>query len=939
LSDSLNYLHDRHDGRSYFAALKQIFGAVKPAGGKFIKNLDSSIAKTDCDIYARWNQHFYNLFNNPVVINMEELSKILPVQSEVQSDLDRNFNVYDIYKAVVRMNQDKACGNNGMPIEFMQFLESEFLIPKFLEVINMCLALGEVPSEFKDVIVAVLFKKGDKMMCDNYRGLSLINHDGKLFERLIMDRIVEFTEQFLPESQNGFRANRSTVDSSFTSRLLSSMAKEKCVNIFKCFVDLTKAYDKVDRNVLWLVLERRGFPPKLIALIKALHVGAMAQVRIDSYVGEAFELLCGLKQGACFSPLLFNIFFGAIIDAFHDQLQSEGVALNYRLGGDIFNLTQLKATTKCNQITITELLFADDAELVATSEVDLQRMVMIFSNICSIFGQEVSIKKTEVLVVQSKNNGKIIPKIEINGRTLAVVDDFKYVGSKENDHANMDVEIGNRIQSMKVAYAKLRVRIFENRHITLIAKWKLYCSMVRVSGTYACAAWNTTQKHLDKLESTQYRIILSFLGYTWINHRSYLDLIIELAFKSIEFKPIEAIIRKTRLIYAGHVERMDNSRHEKKVMHAELANGVRRSGGVQTAWRHSLKSDLEAFGIDTKTWQILCQCRSNWRRLVDKGENRFIKNWYKAKEQESIKRHECDSIVSCILNDVVSNIVNEIAVDIVGEIRNGIIVVDAVQPEIFLVVPTVSPIVLVDNFDLIDNAVNDKGRILTGRGLGGYGSTVCIGRGRNERKRNQKKFDKCIPSRASRIFHELKGSVAHKQNDTNVYCVCQEQPLEDGIELYIVCSSCDQSYHAKCINYNVVNNHAVMKSDYYCGYCTKSKSWPHATDRPPLIHQVIPAAVVIDPQRTIQCANCECSRCASFERVDDQLWCDSCCRARIEGPLTINRGKLSHGEVWCGYTFQDGDGGHKPNRARDRVQGAIPLQVTEEYARRFRLIN
>ena len=125
--------------------------------------------------------------------------------------------------------------------------------------------------------------------------------------------------------------------------------------------------------------------------------------------------------------------------------------------------------------------------------------------------------------------------------------------------------------------------------------------------------------------------------------------------------------------------------------------------------------------------------------MVDKGENRFIKNWLKLKEQESIKRHEYDSIISCILNDVVGDIVNEIAVDIVGDISNGIIVVDAVQPETLLtVVPTVSPTILVDNFDSIDNAVNDKGRILTGRGFGGYGASVCLGRGRNERKKKSK---------------------------------------------------------------------------------------------------------------------------------------------------------------------------------------------------------
>ena len=118
--------------------------------------------------------------------------------------------------------------------------------------------------------IAVLFKKGSAMDCNNYRGLSLISHIGKVLERLIQNRLVKYVEEvihFIPENQNGFRSARSTIDSIFCSRIISSYCREKHNICIKCFVDLTKAYDKVDRDVLWLILKRIGVPDKLIEII------------------------------------------------------------------------------------------------------------------------------------------------------------------------------------------------------------------------------------------------------------------------------------------------------------------------------------------------------------------------------------------------------------------------------------------------------------------------------------------------------------------------------------------------------------------------------------------------------------------------------------------------------------------------------------------------
>jgi hypothetical protein len=162
----------------------------------------------------------------------------------------------------------------------------------------------------------VLFKKGDKSICDNYRGISLINHWGKVLERLIQNRLLPYVlglEGCIPESQCGFLPGRSTSDAIIVSRILASNALERGLKLFKCFIDLTKAYDRVDRNTLWLVLEKYGVPPKLLKIIQNLHVGAMARVKLgDGVFSDWFELLRGLKQGSVFAPLLFNIFFGAI---------------------------------------------------------------------------------------------------------------------------------------------------------------------------------------------------------------------------------------------------------------------------------------------------------------------------------------------------------------------------------------------------------------------------------------------------------------------------------------------------------------------------------------------------------------------------------------------------------------------------------------------------
>ena len=160
------------------------------------------------------------------------------------------------------------------------------------------------------VMIMVLHKKKDWTECGNYGGISLVEHASKILLKIIARRLNEYCERvgILPEEQSGFRPNRSANDIMFVIRRLQELARKKRIPLYACFNDLTKAYDSVDRTLLWTVLARFGVPQNMISVIRQFHDGMRACVRLDDRVcSRWFAVEQGL-QGCVFAPLLFNIF-------------------------------------------------------------------------------------------------------------------------------------------------------------------------------------------------------------------------------------------------------------------------------------------------------------------------------------------------------------------------------------------------------------------------------------------------------------------------------------------------------------------------------------------------------------------------------------------------------------------------------------------------------
>ena len=155
---------------------------------------------------------------------------------------------------------------------------------------------------------------------------------GKLFARVLNNRLQLVVEEMISDSQCGFRAGRGCVDMIFCVRQLVEKAIEHNTKLFLLFVDLRKAYDSVPRAALRRALQKYGVPDIMIELIRSLHDGMSATVTVGGGRSEPFSVRNGLRQGCTIAPTLFILYFGLVIDRWLNRCQTAGVEVQFKLG-------------------------------------------------------------------------------------------------------------------------------------------------------------------------------------------------------------------------------------------------------------------------------------------------------------------------------------------------------------------------------------------------------------------------------------------------------------------------------------------------------------------------------------------------------------------------------------------------------------------------------
>ena len=148
---------------------------------------------------------------------------------------------------------------------------------------------------------------------------------------------------------------------------------------------------------------------------------------------------------------------------------------------------------------LTEILFADDMELVAKSASDLQAMLSIFDRIARTFGQLISAKKSKVMVIK-RGQGQERATIMVGEDQLEVVEEFRYLGSFEHKTGSMGCEMSSRKNKMNAAYHGFKHVLLDKR-LALRTRLELYNAIVVPNALYGCQVWNVTAVEVIRISS------------------------------------------------------------------------------------------------------------------------------------------------------------------------------------------------------------------------------------------------------------------------------------------------------------------------------------------------------------------------------------------------------------------------------------------------------
>ena len=241
---------------------------VDVAGSRFVKNLDGNLLIEPGAVASRWKEYFSRLLNEENE-NQIEVSDIISGPIE---DIKRE----EVEVAMRKMKNRRATGPSGVAVEMFKGM-GEIGIDEMTEALRNIERGGGMPSNWKESTTIALYKgKGDALDCTKYRGLRLLEHGFKTYEKILEGKLRRITR--VGENQFGFTAEKSTIGAIFIVRQLQEKYLAKKKKLFHVFVDLEKAFDRIPRKAIEWALRRQLVPELLVQKIMLLYEDSRTRV-------------------------------------------------------------------------------------------------------------------------------------------------------------------------------------------------------------------------------------------------------------------------------------------------------------------------------------------------------------------------------------------------------------------------------------------------------------------------------------------------------------------------------------------------------------------------------------------------------------------------------------------------------------------------------------
>ncbi|KAI5717346.1 hypothetical protein M8J77_004248 [Diaphorina citri] len=517
---------------------------------KYIEDENGKLLTKESDICKRWKEYYEKLLNegNLKKTSNNEKPRFGPIEA---------ITLEEVVTAVKTSKKGKAVGPDQIPSEFWKMCDEIGRI-WLCELLNKMLEGATMPDSFRKSFTLPFFKnKGDSRKCENYRGISLMSHTLKIYERILEKRLRNIVQ--VDENQCGFVPGKSTTDAIQTVRILVEKYRDSGKDLHMVFIDLEKAFDLVPRELIWESLRAQNTPEEYVRLIQDIYHQSQKQIRCTTGVSSEFLVKYGVHQGSVLSPLLFIVIINHLTKNLMEDL-------------------------------LKTLMFADDIALISDDVEKLQNSLNDWKIALEENGLKISRKKTEYMFLPFVDASSPPPDILLDGEILPKCEKFRYLGSMIDKEGTCKSDVLNRIQ---IAWNKFRsmTGVLCDRKMPVKLKGKIYKSVVRPALLYGSECWTMYKTYSNKLSTTETRMLRMSGGVTLKDRIKNIYIRGSFGVRAIEEK-----LEEKQLRWFGHVKRRPADHMVNKALSINLPRKHTRGRPKHTWWRQQ-KKRLEESGI------------------------------------------------------------------------------------------------------------------------------------------------------------------------------------------------------------------------------------------------------------------------------------------------------------------------------------------------------
>lgn len=448
---------------------------------------DGNILTDTNTVLSKWRTDFMTLYN-PQTHN--ELPQGNTTQGVFTRNMDEPFSLNEVQKVLLKAKIRKAEGPDGIPYEV---LKNQASITVLTSLFNKCYLSGRVPSLWTTSYIKPIPKntQSDQRNPTNYRGISLLCCIGKLYSSLINKRLLDYLERhnMLVDEQNGFRPKRACID--HIHSLVSIIRNRKITNkdTFVCFVDMSKAFDCVNRNKLLNLLSNNiNVGTNMHHAIASLYRNTTARIQLNGYFTDPFDILSGVKQGDTLSTTLFAIYI--------NTLATDIKKLNKGIDIDGQNVSLL--------------LYADDIAIIAENEENLQTVLNCLNDWCKSWKMNINETKTKIIHFRKASKDKTSFKFNCGQKRIEVTEQYKYLGCTLNE----SLDLSNTARALSNAASRSlganinKLKQIKGMHYKTYTE--LYNKCVCTISDYCSGVWGFQDFNAPK--NLHHRAIRAYLG-------------------------------------------------------------------------------------------------------------------------------------------------------------------------------------------------------------------------------------------------------------------------------------------------------------------------------------------------------------------------------------------------------------------------------------------